>query len=122
MCRYSRTEERLFRAMPDMSKADPYGSGGWKRVEAVEAVVEEDEVDLGLPAKREVQQPVIDKSEEIRLEFHEKTVANMSDKYGLFGDSRRQEREGTEDLQISKPTISFRKRKNISVRQRTEDD
>ena len=51
--------------MPDMSKNDPYGAGGWKRVET-EQVEAEAELDLGLPGRREAQQPVIDKSEEIR--------------------------------------------------------
>jgi len=116
-----RAEERLFRAMPDMSKNDPYGAGGWTKVQTEPVLADSEEVDLGLPGRRETQQPVIDKTEEIRLEFHEKTVANMSDKYGLFGDSG-QNCDVTEGLVVSKPTISFRKRKNISVRQRTDDD
>ena len=115
-----KSEERMFRAMPDMSRNDPYGGGGWKKIQT-EEFVPEAELDLGLPAKREVQQPVIDKSEEIRLEFHEKTVASMTDKYGLSG-SRAQDPDQTESLAISKPVISFRKRKNISVRERTGDD
>ena len=119
-----RSEERMFRAMPDMSKKDPYGGGGWKKIQTQDFEPEPD-LNLGLPGKREVQQPVIDKSEEIRLEFHEKTVANMSDKYGLFGglgEASAQDTDSTEGLAISKPTISFRKRKNMSVRQRTDDE
>ena len=119
-----RTEEIMLRAMPDMGKHDPYGGGGWKKVQSEEYYDDEPQSDLGLPAKREVQQPVIDKTEEVRLEFHEKTVASMSDKYGLFGCSSGpvQSTEDTEGLQVSKPTISFRKRKNMSVRERTGDD
>ena len=114
----------MLRAMPDMGKHDPYGGGGWKKVQSEEYYDDEPQSDLGLPAKREVQQPVIDKTEEVRLEFHEKTVASMSDKYGLFGCSSGpvQSTEDTEGLQVSKPTISFRKRKNMSVRERTGDD
>ena len=118
-----RSEEILLRAMPDMGKHDPYGGGGWKKVQSEDYYQPEPQHDLGLPAKREVQQPVIDKTEEVRLEFHEKTVASMSDKYGLFGSSGlAQNTEETEGLQVSKPTISFRKRKNMSVRERTGDD
>ena len=118
-----RTEEFLQRALPDMGKHDPYGGGGWKKIQSEDYYEAEPQTDLGLPAKREVQQPVIDKTEEVRLEFHEKTVASMSDKYGLFGSTGPvQNTEDTEGLKVSKPTISFRKRKNMSVRERTGDD
>ena len=67
---------------------------------------------------------MIDKTEERRLEFHEKTVASMSDKYGLVGDPGPSAGadSGGQGLEISKPKISFRKRKVISVRERTDDD
>ena len=73
---------------------------------------------------------MIDKTEERRLEFHEKTVASMSDKYGLVGGCGATADPGPsagadsggQGLEISKPKISFRKRKVISVRERTDDD
>ena len=120
-------EAEVLRAMPDMSKHDPYGGGGWKQAEPTTYSAAPD-IDLGLPARYEKQQPVIDKKEEKRIEFHEKTVASMSDKYGLLGGvtgggpSVTGEGEGETSLQVSKPKISFRKRKVISVRERTDDD
>ena len=69
---------------------------------------------------------MIDKTEERRLEFHEKTVASMTDKYGLVGGGGATADLGADSggqgLEISKPKISFRKRKVISVRERTDDD
>ena len=73
---------------------------------------------------------MIDKTEERRLEFHEKTVASMTDKYGLVGGGgatadpgpSAAADSGGQGLEISKPKISFRKRKVISVRERTDDD
>ena len=71
---------------------------------------------------------MIDATEERRLEFHEKTVASMSDKYGLVGGATADPGasagavSGGQGLEISKPKISFRKRKVISVRERTDDD
>ena len=77
-------------------------------------------------AKREKQQPVIDKKEEKRIEFHEKTVASMSDKYGLVdgvtGGGASVTGEAESGVQVSQPKISFRKRKVMSVRERTDDD
>ena len=118
----------VLREMPDMSKHDPYGSGGWRQAEAAPSIAAEPQLNLGLPAKREKPQPVIDKTEERRLEFHEKTVASMSDKYGLVGGATGDPGpsagadSGGQGLEISKPKISFRKRKVISVRERTDDD
>jgi len=119
---HKRQEERL-REMPDMSKNDPYGGGGWTKVESSYSA--EPEMNLGLPEKRPKQEPVIDKTEEQRLTFHEKTVASMSDKYGVGGSSISRANLTTceeEGLEVAKPKISFRKRKNISVRERTDDD
>ena len=119
-----RTHEMLVRELPDMSKNDPYGGGGWKKVASQEpssSYSSEPQLNLGLPAKREKQQPVIEKTEEKRMEFHEKTVASMSDKYGLSGEAGIDQSQA-EGLEVSKPKISFRKRKVISVRERTDDD
>ena len=119
-----RTQEILVREMPDMSKNDPYGGGGWKKVATQEpssSYSSEPQLNLGLPSKREKQQPVIEKTEEKRMEFHEKTVASMSDKYGLTGEAGIDQSQA-EGLEVSKPKISFRKRKVISVRERTDDD
>jgi len=119
-------ETEMLREMPDMSKHDPYGSGGWKKIEAEPTFSAGPQIDLGLPARREKQQPVIDKKEEKRIEFHEKTVASMSDKYGLVGGATEApvtgEAESESQVQVSKPKISFRKRKVMSVRERTDDD
>ena len=115
-------QAEVMREMPDMSKNDPYGGGGWSQVETSYSA--EPQLDLGLPAKREKMQPVIDKTEERRQEFHEKTVSSMVDKYGLVsGISEPATSDNTEQpLEVAKPKISFRKRKNISVRERTDDD
>ena len=122
---HKRQEERL-REMPDMSKNDPYGGGGWTKVETERSSYSaEPQMNLGLPAKRQKQEPVIDKTEERILEFHEKTVASMSDKYGVGGSSIARANLTTceeEGLEVAKPKISFRKRKNVSVRERTDDD
>ena len=114
-------QTEIMREMPDMSKNDPYGGGGWTSVESQSSYAAEPQIDLGLPAKKEKQQPVIDKAEERRIEFHEKTVASMSDKYGLLGSSDDKPAE-SQPLDVAKPKISFRKRKNHSVRERTDDD
>ena len=122
-------QTEMLREMPDMSKHDPYGGGGWKKIDAEPTFSAEAQIDLGLPAKREKQQPVIDKKEERRIEFHEKTVTSMSDKYGLVSGATGSEEAGpgaaaeeSQGLEISKPKISFRKRKVMSVRERTDDD
>ena len=119
-------ETEMLREMPDMSKHDPYGSGGWKSIEAEPTFSAGPQIDLGLPARREKQQPVIDKKEEKRIEFHEKTVSSMSDKYGLVGGATEApvtgEAASESQVQVSKPKISFRKRKVMSVRERTDDD
>ena len=121
-------QTEMLREMPDMSKHDPYGGGGWTKIEAEPTYSASPDIDLGLPARREKQQPVIDKKEEKRIEFHEKTVASMSDKYGLVGGATgggtavTGEAAGESQVQVSQPKISFRKRKVISVRERTDDD
>ena len=45
----------------------------------VEAVTTVGAPDLGLPAKREKLQPVIDKTEVRQLEFKEKTISSMEE-------------------------------------------
>ena len=44
----------VLREMPDMSKHDPYGSGGWRKAEPATApsIAAEPQLNLGLPAKR----------------------------------------------------------------------
>ena len=44
----------VLREMPDMSKHDPYGSGGWRKAEPASApsIAAEPQLNLGLPAKR----------------------------------------------------------------------
>jgi len=108
----------IMRALPDMSKKDPYGGGGWSKVP--ERVVEEEAVvDLGLPARSEKQQPVIDKFEERTYEFKEKTVSSVQrNSFGLVPDNS----DTINPVNISKPVINFRKRKNNSVRERQSDD
>ena len=103
----------VMRAMPDMSKVDPYGGGGWS---SVEERVPQQQVDMGLPKRSEKMQPVIDKSEVRNIEYKEKTVSSVrSNSFGLVPDS-------DNSSSVSKPVITFRKRKNLSVRERGEDD
>jgi len=106
----------IMRALPDMSVRDPYGGGGWKQVHQ-EKVVEQP-VDLGLPQRREKMQPVIDKSESVRVEFKEKTVSSIDSSFGLVPNSD----SISIGANVTKPVINFRKRKNLSVRERGEDD
>eukprot|EP00092_Neocalanus_flemingeri_P016091 GFUD01017415.1.p1 GENE.GFUD01017415.1~~GFUD01017415.1.p1 ORF type:complete len:352 (+),score=105.88 GFUD01017415.1:52-1107(+) len=108
----------VMRAMPDMNKKDPYGGGGWSRVEERE---EEQPVDLGLPQRREKMQPVIDKAEVRHVVYKEKTVSSVqaNNSFGLVPDS---DSSSSSSVGISKPVINFRKRKNHSVRERGDDD
>lgn len=107
----------IMRALPDMSKVDPYGGGGWSRV--VEDRVMDQQVDLGLPERSEKQQPVIDKFEERKYEFKEKTVSSVrANSFGLVPDTS----DTNSTVSMSKPVINFRKRKNVNVRERGEDD
>lgn len=102
------TREREIRALPDMSIKDPYGGGGWSAVEkywAEEPVA----VDLGLPAKKE-KQPVIEAHPDHIPVWKEKTVET-----GSLGDNQE------DTASYSKPVITFRKRKNQSIRQREDD-
>jgi len=108
----------IMRAMPDMNKKDPYGGGGWSKVN--ERVTEQ-QVDLGLPERREKMQPVIDKTEVRNIQFKEKTLSSVranSSSFGLVPDSD----SSSSSVAVSKPVISFRKRKNHSVRERGDDD
>jgi len=131
--------------MPDMSSKDPYGRGGWAQVASEEeqrAQKEETMPDLGLPAKREKIQPVIEAEEE-KLEIKEKTLPagqlaaerceEQSNnpmlpmkispvfRYGLVplpGQVEKVEKV----VAATQPKISFRKRKNQSFRERDDDD
>jgi len=106
----------IMRALPDMSKKDLYGGGGWSRVQQR---VEDQPVDLGLPSRSEKQQPVIDKFEERTYDFKEKTVSSVQARsFGLVPDDG----DSSSAVSISKPVINFRKRKNVSVRERVDDD
>jgi len=106
----------VMRALPDMSAHDPYGGGGWSKVE--EKFVEPP-VDLGLPQRTERLQPVIDKFEERTYEFKEKTVKSVKDdSFGLIPKNS----DETSTVTITKPVINFRKRKNVSLRERGDDD
>jgi len=118
--KYFHGEHRIdiMRELPDMSANDPYGGGGWSKVEE-KRVQEAAPVNLGLPQKREKVQPVIEKKEELNYEFKEKTVKSVNDvSYGLVPDVSSKE---PEKLNISKPVISFRKRKNVNIRERSDD-
>ena len=85
---------------------DPYGGGGWQKVERKPAQAP---VNLGLPAPRvDRLAPVVQAEPDRRLEIKEKTVESL----GLSSSSS----YGT------KPVINFRKRKNNAVRQREDDD
>ena len=55
------------------SKKDPYGGGGWSRVE--DRVMDQ-QVDMGLQERNEKQQPVIVKFEERKYEYKEKIVTS----------------------------------------------
>jgi len=121
-----RKAEIIHRAMPDMSSKDPYGRGGWAQVASEEeqrAQKEETMPDLGLPAKREKIQPVIEAEEE-KLEIKEKTLPAgqlAADRYGLVplpGQVEKVEKV----VAATQPKISFRKRKNQSFRERDDDD
>jgi len=121
-----RKAEIIHRAMPDMSSKDPYGRGGWAQVASEEeqrAQKEETIPDLGLPAKREKIQPVIEAEEE-KLEIKEKTLPAgqlAADRYGLVplpGQVEKVEKV----VAATQPKISFRKRKNQSFRERDDDD
>jgi len=107
-----RKEEIVHQAMPDMSAKDPYGKGGFTSVSEEE---KEALPDLGLPAKRMKQQPVIEAEEE-RLVITEKTVTSLSS-FGLV--PLPDQVEKVEKLNvITKPKISFRKR---NIRERDSD-
>jgi len=89
---------------PEPVKTDRYGGSGWTTVAA--PVIQAPQ-DLGLPQKRENRlEPVIKPDKEKTYTFKEKTFDSLS----------------AEDVQGAKPTITFRKRKNNAVRERTGDD
>jgi len=118
----TRTEEIMHRALPDMSVKDPYGGGGWK--EAEKRPVEEAVPDLGLPAKREKLQPVIEAHEEKHV-ITEKTVApgqlnsaNSSYLVPLPDQAPVVEKP----VVVSQPKIVFKKRRNQILRERGEED
>jgi len=108
-----RKEEIVHQAMPDMSAKDPYGRGGFT---AVEEEPKEPLPDLGLPAKRMKQQPVIEAEEE-RLVIKEKTVNSLSS-FGLVPLPDQVEKVEKVNV-ITKPKISFRKR---NIRERDDSD
>lgn len=86
---------------PEQEKADRYGGAGWKTVSAPAPV---QKVDLGLPAHSESRlAPVIQAAPDRQYTFKEKTVESLG------------------DIQGAKPVITFRKRKNQSIRQREDD-
>ena len=101
-------EERRMQELEAESpqRHDPYGGGGWQKVERKPAQAP---VNLGLPAPRvDRLAPVVQAEPDRRLEIKEKTVESL----GLSSSSS----YGT------KPVINFRKRKNNAVRQREDDD
>ena len=68
------------------------------------------QVDLGLQERNVKQQPVIDKFEERKYEFKEKTVTSVrANSFGLVPDI-------SSTVSISKPVINFRKRKKFRER------
>jgi len=97
-----KVEEELDSIASD-PKLDKYGSSGWTTVES--APVKE-KVDLGLPDARENRlAPVIQAKPEKQYTFKEKTIGSL----------------GGESEVGAKPVITFRKRKNQSIRQREDD-
>lgn len=113
------SEEKMHRALPDMSSKDPYGGGGWKDAEKRGA--QEPVGDLGLPAKREKMQPVISTEEE-KHKITEKIIppGNLADSYGLVP-LPDQVTVVEKPKVVSQPKIMFRKRKNQSLREREDD-
>ncbi|XP_023346452.1 WW domain-binding protein 4 [Eurytemora carolleeae] len=86
---------------PEPIKTDRYGGSGWKTVETQA----KNTVDLGLPAHSEGRlQPVIKATPDRQYTFKEKTIESLGEVVG------------------AKPVITFRKRKNNAVRERTDDD
>lgn len=110
-------EERIHRALPDMSVKDPYGGGGWSSAGG-KRESEEPPVDLGLPPKREKMERVIDVTEE-RLVIKEKTVTDLSS-YGLVP-LPDQVAKVDKLVVVTQPKISFRKRKPQNLRDRDSD-
>jgi len=98
-------QEELLNSPPEDHKKDKYGSGGWTTVES--APPPKQKIDLGLPAAREDRlKPVIQAQPEKTYTFKEKTVTSLGGVSSEVG---------------AKPVITFRKRKNQSIRQREDD-
>ena len=71
------------------------------------------QVDLGLQERNVKQQPVIDKFEERKYEFKEKTVTSVrANSFGLVPNTS----NTSSTVSISKPVINFRKRKKFRER------